>query len=228
MKRPLVPLLLLTIFLTLGQAAPLHAQSPLTRDEITWIDLDANGELRVHLYFFWSKTCPHCQEAHPFIVETLPTEFPWLALHSLELTENPANGELYASMATALGGDAMYVPGFFYCGVMSAGYGSAETTGAEIKQRLTECHAQALALLNKQQATPQAGEHALAAGAATHANEESPAAPATSAEGQAQYVPAPMARKRQMRLSQAKNLLPVRSLCLSSARLTPRRCPSLS
>ncbi len=28
-----------------------------------WIDNNAGGERQVHLYFFWTSTCPHCQMA---------------------------------------------------------------------------------------------------------------------------------------------------------------------
>ena len=28
-----------------------------------WIDNNAASERRVHLYFFWTSTCPHCQMA---------------------------------------------------------------------------------------------------------------------------------------------------------------------
>ncbi|MCB0075513.1 MAG: hypothetical protein KDE20_28865, partial [Caldilineaceae bacterium] len=44
----------------------------------------ANGDdVQVHFYFFWSESCPHCREAHPFI-DTLPDKYPWLVLHSHE------------------------------------------------------------------------------------------------------------------------------------------------
>ncbi|HAY25991.1 MAG TPA: hypothetical protein DCY47_00375, partial [Candidatus Accumulibacter sp.] len=26
----------------------------------TWIDSNPAGERRVHLYFFWTSSCPHC------------------------------------------------------------------------------------------------------------------------------------------------------------------------
>ena len=52
-------------------------------DYATWFELTPDGDARIHLYFFWSKTCPHCQEAHPFIT-SLPDQFPWLDLHDHE------------------------------------------------------------------------------------------------------------------------------------------------
>ncbi len=101
-------------------------------------------DVTVHRYFFWSKTCPHCQKAHPF-VDALPQQYPWLTLHSLELTEYPDHVQQYVDMAAALGLEAQYVPAFFACGNMTAGYDSAETSGAALVKTLEECHATAQA-----------------------------------------------------------------------------------
>ncbi len=105
----------------------------------TWFELTPDGDARIHLYFFWSKTCPHCQEAHPFIMD-LPNQFPWLDLHEYELSESQENGQRYAEMAAMTGAEAMYVPAFFFCGNMTSGYGSHETTGATLVEGLDSCH----------------------------------------------------------------------------------------
>ena len=39
--------------------------------EETWIKSGTDGQPQVQLYFFWSLTCPHCTEAHPYI-EAIP------------------------------------------------------------------------------------------------------------------------------------------------------------
>jgi len=137
----------------------ISAQSAPSADEFTWTSVDEEGNLQVHLYFFWSLTCPHCREAHPYI-EALPQEIPWLVLHSLELTEHQENAYTYVNMAASLGQEAMYVPGFLFCETMITGYGSADTTGAEIKQKLVDCHASAQAELNAAQPSPAATEPA--------------------------------------------------------------------
>jgi hypothetical protein len=126
---------------------------------------ERNGDdATVHLYFFWSKTCPHCQKAHPFI-EALPQQFPWLTLHSLELTEYPDHVQQYVKMAAALGVEAQYVPAFFACGNMTAGYDSDETSGAALVTSLERCHARAQA------------ETAAVAGALVATNKNVPVAP---------------------------------------------------
>lgn len=47
-----------------------------------WVETDADGNGRVHPYFFWSETCPHCLKAQPFI-EAILSERPWVIVHVL-------------------------------------------------------------------------------------------------------------------------------------------------
>lgn len=116
---------------------PVFAQDP--ANESTWWEA-RGGDAMVHLYFYWSKTCPHCREAHPF-VEELPERYPWLILHSLEISENRSNAEHYSVMAQALGQESLYVPAFIFCGYMTTGYDRAETTGQALAANLESCHA---------------------------------------------------------------------------------------
>jgi hypothetical protein len=129
---------LLTALLVLATlASPVHAQT-IPLDQVRWYTVDDQGELTVNLFFFWSKTCPHCREAYPFVTD-LPNQYPWLKLHALELTENQANSQLYTMMAEALGQQAMYVPAFFYCGTMTTGYDKADTSGEALVKNLRIC-----------------------------------------------------------------------------------------
>lgn len=131
---------LFVIFFTLAAlAGPAAAKAQMVADPSVWFEPDGQGDVKVHLYFFWSETCPHCREAHP-LIDALSEEYPWLVLHSHELSRNPGAGEMYARMAGSLGQQAQYVPGFLFCGQMITGYDRAETTGAELKQALVQCH----------------------------------------------------------------------------------------
>lgn len=112
--------------------------------ETPWVSRDASGAAQVHLYFFWSKKCPHCLEAKPF-VERLAGEYPWLALHSAELTGHPENVQTYIRMASGLGQEAKSVPAFLLCGQMLVGYDSPATTGELLRRKLLDCHDRALA-----------------------------------------------------------------------------------
>ncbi len=100
----------------------------------------------IHLHFFWSLSCPHCVRAQPF-VEALPKKFPWLAVHSYELTKHRDNVQLYVALAKYLGTEVSSVPGFIFCKTLMTGYGNEETTGAALIRTLKQCrsaHAQKL------------------------------------------------------------------------------------
>jgi len=104
-----------------------------------WVTQTATSEPRVHLYFFWSQTCPHCRHARPFI-EALPADYPWLELHSHDITRDMAGGVQYTRMAEALGEAAQSVPAFLFCGQMLTGFDRPETTGQQLRQQLEDCH----------------------------------------------------------------------------------------
>lgn len=110
---------------------------------LAWVTQDNQGQPQIHLYFFWSAKCPHCQEARP-LVESLPSEYPWLKLHSLELTEHRNHARLYDAMAQALGQQARSVPAFLFCGTMMVGYDRADSMGALLRENLQTCHQQVM------------------------------------------------------------------------------------
>ncbi|MDQ5911519.1 MAG: hypothetical protein QG599_3617 [Pseudomonadota bacterium] len=108
-----------------------------------WVQTDADGNVRVHLYFFWSETCPHCLEAHPFI-EAIPNQRPWVIVHLLEVSRQPDNAQRFIALAESLGQTANAVPTLIACGVMETGWDHAGSTGAALLQRLDACRTQAL------------------------------------------------------------------------------------
>ena len=175
-------------------ATPAMAQAMPDIDNTTWFATGkTDADARVKLYFFWSKTCPHCHEAKPFI-EGMAQEFPWLELESYEISDSRQNAGLYGMMARMMGEEAQYVPAFFYCGVTEHGYDKAETSGKPLRQSLIACHDRLLKALaakpaEKLQET-QAGASAPEAAAATPAVLPA-AAPVPAPEKQA--VPAPSA-----------------------------------
>ena len=109
-----------------------------------WVRPDAQGQPKLQVYFFWSQKCPHCLQARPFI-EALPQANPWLAVHSLELTQHPEHVQRYVDMAEALGERAQAVPALIFCGEMHVGWDAPESTGAMLAQRLGACHERVLA-----------------------------------------------------------------------------------
>jgi hypothetical protein len=171
--RPTKALLLFLVALAI-LAVPVSAHAQAAKSEPVWYEPRTDGAT-VHLYFFWSKTCPHCQKAHPF-VEALPKQLPWLTLHSLELTEYPEHVRQYVEMAAAVGTEAQYVPAFFVCGEMVAGYDRHETSGAALVESLERCHAVALAEVADTTTAAAAANDSAAAGASNPAQTAAEAA----------------------------------------------------
>ena len=169
--------LLLLVGLTGVMTSTAQAQSVMTPSD--WFVADG-GDVQVHFYFFWSESCPHCREAHPFI-DTLPDKYPWLILHSHEVSTDAANAQLYADMAGRVGQEASYVPAFIFCGGMTTGYDTAETTGAALAGALEACHAWALE--NRQVIAP------AAASVARAATLDEPAAAAAPVDAEAPVEP---------------------------------------
>jgi len=108
-----------------------------------WIDHDAAGARRVHLYFFWTRTCPHCQAARPF-VDALPARHAWLVVHSHDLIADQDAANRYVTIAESLGKDASSVPAFLFCGRMEVGFDRPETTGKALEDALQSCHEAAI------------------------------------------------------------------------------------
>ncbi len=137
--RPLLKLVFALLLLLPAVAFADDNSSSTGPFEIVWATKDHTGNIQVHLYFFWSHTCPHCTKARP-VVEKLANEIPWLNLHSYP-TSVKENIQLYKKMAAKLGQDASSVPGFIFCGVMATGYDEV-VTPSQLKQLLSQCHQQ--------------------------------------------------------------------------------------
>lgn len=108
---------------------------------LAWAEADADGSQRVHLYFFWSETCPHyCKAAHPFIA-AISREWPWVTLHLLEVSRSRENVQRFEAMAQARGQSAEAVPTFMLCGLMLVGWQDEATSGAVLLRALDACRA---------------------------------------------------------------------------------------
>ena len=131
---------------TAHSTAPLTERSPSAIEpsvtalssDTQWHYLDANGELKITLYFFWSKTCPHCAKAHPFI-ESLPETYPWIVLESHVISDSDS-AKLWHDIARQTRVDARSVPYFASCEKAFIGYSSDDVTGAFIVNRLKQCY----------------------------------------------------------------------------------------
>jgi hypothetical protein len=122
-------------------AVPAAAAAEPEQPDSPWVT-QVNGELRIPLYFFYTRTCPHCLRADPF-VRNLADELSWLELHDQELTRTPEAARLYMTLAKLVNEEATSVPAFLFCGQMLTGFDTAEGTGAELREALEDCHLQA-------------------------------------------------------------------------------------
>ncbi|MGS0680253.1 cytochrome C biosynthesis protein [Shewanella sp. 125m-7] len=136
-------LLFITIFLSSLSMPGFAADSSVDSTSINtnaineanmWHYTNSQGELKVKLYFFWSKTCPHCAEAHPFI-DSLPERYPWIEVEDHMITA-PGTMETWQQIAKATATEARSVPYFASGEKAVVGYSSQAVTGEFLVQRL--------------------------------------------------------------------------------------------
>jgi thiol-disulfide isomerase/thioredoxin len=128
-----------SVLLLLSVVTGLPAVYAQTSNDVVWYERAVDEQPVIHLYFFWSKKCPHCLKAQPDIL-AMEKEFPWLKLHSLQLVDHPENIKTYIDMAALFRDDARSVPAFMFCGNMLSGYESKESTGQLLRSYLQSCY----------------------------------------------------------------------------------------
>lgn len=118
-----------------------------------WVRINQEGEKILRLHFFWSKECPHCRKAKPFLKE-LTRNYDWFELISYEISENEENARIFASLAQKSGEGHLGVPAFLFCGKIMVGYLDDQTTGSLLRDRVLECR-QSLLPENSMKTIPQ-------------------------------------------------------------------------
>jgi len=124
----------------------LSARADVKLPDPLWYSQDDRGQPVVHLHFFWTRFCPHCQEAVPFVYD-LDQKHAWLRVHHYELTQSQANVQIYVEMAKLLGQEATSVPAFLFCGTMRTGFANAQTSGRLLETDLLACKENAQGLV---------------------------------------------------------------------------------
>lgn len=139
---------LMALVLAFSQPGFTNAQTPqsLFKGMGPWYEKSATGDIKLYLYFFWSKECPHCRRAKPFL-EELQSRLPWVLLQQKEVTEYPENKALFHEMVDSLGETSRAVPTLMFCGGMVQGFDKPENTGVELTSLLKDCHQQLNAFL---------------------------------------------------------------------------------
>ncbi|GGP60318.1 cytochrome c biosynthesis protein [Shewanella algicola] len=136
MNRLIGQLLLLLSVLILTPSSIANT-TPAT-DNSLWYTQQQDAQPAVKLHFFWSKTCPHCREAHPFI-DALGERFEWIDLHDYAISD-PGNVDKLMQMGQHTGVEPKSVPYFAICGEAVVGYNSHDVTGRYILERLIDCY----------------------------------------------------------------------------------------
>ncbi|MCL1049930.1 cytochrome C biosynthesis protein [Shewanella abyssi] len=126
-------ILILVTLLFSSFSLPSFATS-LTEQPTVWHYTNDAGELKVKLYFFWSQTCPHCKEAHPFI-DSLPERYPWIELEA-HMISAPETMAIWQNVAKQTGTEARSVPYFASGKKAVMGYSSQAVTGEFLVKRL--------------------------------------------------------------------------------------------
>lgn len=132
-----ITLLAVGVWLALVSPIPARAADPSSAAPTPWHHVDESGSPVVDLWVGWSSTCPHCTKAREWLTEFAPTA-PWLQVHSLQVDGPNADADIdtLVSLAALVGEDIDGVPAFLFAGRLETGFGSAETTGAELEQEL--------------------------------------------------------------------------------------------
>lgn len=138
-RLPLGLLLGLLVWSCGSAWADVTASGGASPSDSAWLIKEPDGTVRVPITVFWSKRCPHCRDALPFL-DRLRREEPWIEVRAFELTESREHVARFVEMARGLGQDARSVPAFFVCGQMLTGYDGAEGMGARILGLARFCH----------------------------------------------------------------------------------------
>jgi thiol-disulfide isomerase/thioredoxin len=93
---------------------------------------------RVEVYLFWGKGCPHCEREIEFL-KRLEAAEPRVRIHYLEVWNNRRNQDAYAAVVKKIALDDPAVPLTLVGDAALVGYGTDETSGAELRRRIEHC-----------------------------------------------------------------------------------------
>jgi len=138
---------------------------PAQEKPIRWYSVDAQKNVKIHVYLFYSERCPHCLEALKFASD-MEKMHDWVEFTRYETTQYPQNLQYYRHMASQVGRTAGQVPAFFFCKQLEIGYDSHERTGKRLEASMQRYHDALTKQLKKaaepnglgQTATPRADE----------------------------------------------------------------------
>lgn len=102
-----------------------------------FVSVNIVGAETKSLYFFWSKTCPHCAREEVFL-EKLAEKYPNLQVKEFEITESRENQVLFKKVGEKFGAPG-YVPFTVVGESHFIGYLDDQTTGQQIEEAV-QCY----------------------------------------------------------------------------------------
>jgi len=97
------------------------------------------GSHKVVVYLFYGEGCPHCAKERPFL-QDLKQNFSGLEIKEYEVWHNQTNKAFFKKMASAYNVPSTGVPVTFIGNFSPIiGFGTADTTGAQIKNEIIQC-----------------------------------------------------------------------------------------
>ena len=97
------------------------------------------GNHKVIVYLFYGEGCPHCAKERPFL-QALKRNFSGLEIKEYEVWHNQTNRVFFKKMASAYNAPLTGVPVTFIGNFSPIiGFGTADTTGARIKNEIIQC-----------------------------------------------------------------------------------------
>lgn len=118
-------------------------------ERIRWYSVDAQKNVQIFVYLFYSDTCSHCQQALKFS-DSMESKYPWILFKRYETTRYRQNLDFYREMAGKVGRVAGQVPAFFYCGQLEIGFDSPDRAGKRLEAAFVRCHDALTKQLRKQ------------------------------------------------------------------------------
>jgi len=93
---------------------------------------------RVDIYLFWGEGCPHCEREIEFLKQLEATESR-VRVHYLEVWKDSRNQAAYSAVVKRIALEDPAVPLTLVGDAVMVGYGTDETSGAELKIRIAYC-----------------------------------------------------------------------------------------
>ncbi|MBL7159526.1 hypothetical protein ISS85_03555 [Candidatus Microgenomates bacterium] len=100
--------------------------------------ISAQEEKKVNVYFFWSKTCPHCEEEKAFLNQLVQKK-PFIEVKSFEVS-NSDNIKLLQKTSKLLNVNIQSIPFTVISDQYLTGYVNDQTTGEQIVKLVENVH----------------------------------------------------------------------------------------